>query len=319
MSLCGRETAAVSWPVEKSHSDPRRGYLFALLSMVISGVAIYVNADAVKGFPDSTLYTALKNGVAGLALLAPLAVSGARRRDLKGLSRRQAVLLAAVALIGGSVPYALYFRGLQLSTPVTASLIDHAQFLLVALTALAVLRERLGAGVWVSLVVLFAGLSAGLAADAVKLDAGVPFLAAGTVLFAADFVLMKYLLGGVPPYVVMLFKLGLGSALLLAFTAITGHAGMAARLSLLQWGYVLVTGLVLLGFTAASVAGLRHASATAVTAIPAGSPLVTTLLVMVSRGGSLSPARVLGLLLVLVSLVALFILGRRRETGTRPA
>ena len=305
--------------MEQSAPDPRRGYLFALLSMVVSGVAIYVNAAAVKGFPDSTLYTALKNGVAGLALLLPLAVSPARRQELRHLSRRRLVLLSVVALIGGSIPYALYFRGLQLSTPVTASVIDHAQFLLVALAALAFLRERLGAGVWVSLAVLFVGLSAGLAADAVSLDAGVPYLAAGTALFAADFVLMKYLLRGVPPYVVMLFKLTLGSALLLAFVAATGRMGIVGALPLLQWGYVAVTGLVLLAFTAASVAGLRHASATAVTAIPAGSPLVTTLLVVVGRGGGLSPLRLFGLLLVLVALVAVFILGQRREARARTA
>jgi len=308
--MCGRRYLA---PVEQPARDPRRGYQFALLSMVVSGVAIYVNAAAVKGFPDSTLYTALKNGAAGLALLLPLVVSPTRRRELRRLSRREMLLLSVVALIGGSVPYALYFRGLQLSTPVTASVIDHAQFLLVALAALVFLGERLGAAVWVSLVVLFVGLSAGLAAEAVSVDAGVPFLAAGTVLFAADFVLMKYLLRGVPLYAVMLFKLTLGSALLLAFVAVTGRLGIVGGLTILQWGYVAATGLVLLGFTAASVAGLRHASATAVSAIPAGSPLVTTLLVVIGRGGALSPLRLLGLLLVLVALVAVFILGRRRE------
>jgi len=287
--------------------------------MVISGVSIYVNSDAVKGFPDSTLYTTLKNSVAGLALLAPLAFSPVRRNELRKLTRRQWPLLLAVSLIGGSVPYALYFRGLQRSTPVTASLIDHAQFLIVALAALAFLRERLGAGVWVSLAVLFAGLSAGVAANAVRLDAGVAFLAAGTVLFAADFVLMKYLLRGVPSFVVITFKLCVGSVLLLAYVAITGHLGLAASLSLLQWGYVVVTGLVLLAFTISSVVGLRHASATAVTAIPAASPLVTTLLVLIARGGSLSPVRLLGLLAVLAALVAVFILGRRRESRARPA
>lgn len=294
-------------------ANPGRGYLFALLSMVISGVAIYVNSVAVKGFPDSTLYTALKNAVAGLALVIAFVASRQRRVELRALGRKERVLLAVVAVIGGSVPYALYFRGLALSTPVTASVIDHAQFLIVALAALVFLGERLGAGVWVSLAVLFAGLSAGVAADAVRLDAGVPYLAVGTVLFAADFALMKYLLRRLPPFTVMVAKLGLGSALLLVFVAATGRIVLVAGLSPAQWGYVVLTGLVLLSFTAASLVGLRHASATAVTAIPAGAPLVTTLLVLVSHGGSLPPARVAGLLLVLLALVGLFVLGRRRE------
>ncbi len=287
--------------------------------MVVSGVAIYVNSAAVKGFPDSTLYTALKNTVAGLVLVVPFAASPRRRVGFRDLALKGRLLLAVVAVIGGSLPYALYFRGLALSTPVTASVIDHAQFLIVALAALVFLGERLGAGVWVSLAVLFAGLFAGVAADQVRLDAGVPYLAAGTVLFAADFVLMKYLLRSLPPFTVMAAKLGVGSALLLVFVAATGRIGLVAGLSLVQWAYVVVTGLVLFSFTAASVVGLRHASATAVTAIPAGAPLVTTALAVLAKGGGLPPARLAGLLLVLVALVGLFILGRRRETRERGA
>jgi drug/metabolite transporter (DMT)-like permease len=299
--------------MDNAGTATRRGYLFALLSMAISGVAIFVNSQAVKGFPDSTLYTALKNAVAGLVLLVPLAVSRRRRAELGALTPRERLLLVVVAVIGGSAPYALYFRGLELSTPVTASLIDHTQFLLVAVAALLFLGERLGTGVWVSLAVLFLGLSVGAAADALRVDAGVPFLAAGTLLFAADFVLMKYLLRGVPAFTIMVFKLSLGSALLLALVAATGRLGLAGGLSAVQWAYVGATGLVLLSFTAASVAGLRHASATAVTAIPAGAPLVTTLLVVAARGGVLSPVRLVGLLLVLLAVVGVLILGRRRE------
>jgi drug/metabolite transporter (DMT)-like permease len=262
--------------------------------------------------------------VVGLVVLVILAASGRRRADMAKLGRRQLLLLLLVSLIGGSIPYALYFRGLQLSTPVTASLIDHTQFLLVALFALAVLGERFGAGVWAALAVLFVGLSAGVAASAVRLDPGVPFLVGGTVLFAADFVLMKYLLRGVSPFTVIVFKMGVGSLLLVAFVAVTGHLGQVTVLAPLQWAYVGITGLILLSFTAASVMGLRHASATAVTAIPAGSPLVTTLLVVVAQGGAVAPARLIGLLLVLLALVGLFLLGRRQElkaqrAGTGPA
>lgn len=293
--------------------DPRRGYALAVLTMAISGVSIYVNSLGVRLFSDSTLYTALKNAIVGIALACPLVFSARVRRAYRRLSRPQWLLLLAVALIGGSLPYALYFRGLQLSTPVTASLIDHTQFLLVALLAALFLKERFRATLWAALVVLLIGLSLGLGVRAVRWDAGVPFLLAGTILFAVDFVVMKHLLGSVEPLTVMTFKMTLGSVLLFTFVAATGHAGMVPRLSALQLAFAGVTGLILLAFTVSSVLGLRHASATAVTAIPAGSPIVTTALVLLSQQTSIPAWRLLGLLLALLAVLAIFLLGRYQE------
>lgn len=293
--------------------DPRRGYTLAVLNMLISGVAIYVNSIGVKMFTDSTLYTAMKNAVVGIVLLAAFTVSRQTRARFADLPLPRVLLLLLVALIGGSVPYALYFRGLQLSTPVTASLIDHTQFLFVAVFAAVFLRERFGPAVWVALVTLLVGLSIGISVSAVRLDAGVIFVSAATLLFAADFVLMKYLLRSVAPLTVMVFKMSLGSLLMFAYVAASGRLGLIGGLSLLQWEFVLVTGLILLAFTATSVLGLRLASATAVTAIPAGSPIITTALVFISQRSAIPAARWLGLSLVLLAVLAIFILGLRQE------
>ncbi|MGO9411805.1 MAG: EamA family transporter [Spirochaetia bacterium] len=290
---------------------PLLGYSLAALNMVISGVAIYVNSIGVKLFSDSTLYTAGKNLVTGVALLIAMASSG--RGVFSALRGRDWALLGVVAVIGGSVSYALYFRGLEISTPVTASLIDHTQFLFVALLAAAFLRERWSASIWAALVVLLAGLVIGVAASSARLDAGVPFIAAATLLFAVDFIVMKILLRTVAPLTVMTFKMGAGSLLLFLLVSLSGHAGMIARLSLLQISFLVVTGLILLAFTVTSVLGLRWASATATTAIPAGSPIITTALVALSRNVRIPAARWLGFSLALLAVLAIFILGFRQE------
>ncbi|HYW82409.1 MAG TPA: DMT family transporter [Spirochaetia bacterium] len=302
-----------------STSNPRLGYTLAALNMVISGVAIYVNSLGVRMFSDSTLYTALKNSVVGIALLVPLVFSERSRAAWRRLGARDWLLLVAVALVGGSVSYALYFRGLQLTTPVTASLVDHTQFLLVALFAALFIGERFGPAVWIALAALFAGITLGIGAGTVRLDAGMPFVAAATLLFAADFVLMKYLLRTVSALTVMTFKMTLGSLLLFLFVAAEGKAAGIGELSLLQLGFAGITGLILLAFSVTSVLGLRHASATATTAIPAGSPIITTGLVVVSRHVEISPWRWLGLSLALLAVLAVFILGRRQEQGTARA
>ena len=48
---------------------------------------------------------------------------------------------------------------------------------------------------------LLAGLTVGLSASAVRLDSGVMFISAAALIFAADFVLIKYILRSVAPRV----------------------------------------------------------------------------------------------------------------------
>ena len=300
--------------------NPRVGYAFAALNAVISGVAIYVNSSGVKTFKDSTLYTALKNAVVGVCVLMLLFFFTGARAELKRLTRRQVALLAVVALIGGSVSYALDFRGLQLSTPVTAALVDHLQFLYVAIFAALFLRDRFGPAVWLALGVLFVGLSFGVKVNAVRWDTGVIFLLAATVMFAFDFIVIKLLLRSVSMMTVMVFKMTIGSALLVGYVGATGHLGAVRHLTSTQWQYVIVTGLILLAFTVTSIAGLRHASATAVIAIGAGSPIITTLLVVVNKHTSISSKTLFGLALILVALLVIFTVGRREELrGARVA
>lgn len=293
--------------------DPRLGYYFALLNAIISGVAIYVNSIGVKLFADSTLYTALKNAVVGVALLVPLVMLARARTEYRRLTRPQWGLLLLVALIGGSVAYALDFHGLQISTAVTASVIDHTQFLFVAVFAALLLRERFGPAIWLALLVLFIGLLLGLKLNTVRWNVGAIYILAATLLFALDAIVIKYLLRSVSMLTVMVFKMSLGAVLLLAFVAASGHLGAVRHLSLEQWGFVLATGLILLAFTVTAIAGLRHASATAVSAIPAASPIITTLLVVVSRHTTVAPLTVAGLALMLVAVTTLYMLGRRKE------
>lgn len=306
-------TATASNTPARRAANPRLGYTFAALNAVISGVAIYVNSIGVKTFSDSILYTALKNAVVGVCVLVPLLALSGARTEVRRLNRREWGLLLLVALIGGSVAYALNFRGLRISTPVTAALVDHTQFLFVALFAAVLLRERFGAAIWVALIVLFVGLSFGVSVNAVRVDAGLLFLVGATLLFAFDFIVIKYLLRTVSMLTVMVFKMSVGAALLLLYEAATGRLGAVTHLSGTQWGFVLVTGLILLAFTITSIAGLRHASATAVIAIGAGSPIVTTLLVLLNRQKPIAPATLFGLALVLVAILTIFVFGRRQE------
>lgn len=297
-----------------SRANPRIGYLFAVLNAIISGFAIYINSLGVKLFADSTLYTTMKNAVVGIALLLPVLLITRQRAELRRLNPRQWGWLVLLAIIGGSVPYALFFRGLQLATPVTSSLINHAQFLIVAVLAVVFLSERVGPWVWAALAMLLVGVSFGTNLGAVHWNEGALLVALSTVFFAAGFVLAKRLLASISTVTVMAAKMTLGSVLLFIYVGMTGHLKAITALSTTQWLYALATGVILLAFTVTAFVALRYATATAATAIPAAAPIITTALVALAAGQiKVSPANGIGLALMLVAVVAIVIFGQRRE------
>lgn len=297
-----------------TRTDPRIGYLFAGLNAIISGFAIYINSLGVKLFSDSTLYTTLKNAVVGVALLIPFLLFARKRDELRRLKPREWGWLVLLAIIGGSVPYALFFRGLQLTTPVTSSLLNHAQFLLVALLALVFLGERVGIWVWAALAVLLVGVSYGTNLNAIQWNEGALLVALSTVFFAAGFVLAKRLLTSVSTTTVMAAKMTLGSLFLFIYVGMTGHLSAITTLSATQWLYAAATGLILLAFTVTAFVALRHATATAATAIPAAAPIITTALVALAAGQiKITQTTAIGLALMLVAVIAIVFLGLRHE------
>ena len=98
-----------------------RGLAFAIGAALISGLAIYLNAFAVKQLPDAAVFTTLKNAIAAIILIAVALGLGAAR-DVRLIDRRSWPAVLAVGVIGGSVPFILFFTGLaQASAPSAAS------------------------------------------------------------------------------------------------------------------------------------------------------------------------------------------------------
>ncbi len=123
------------------------GIALAFVAALISGVAIFVNGHAVKHFGDATVYTTAKNAVAGLLLLAlawPLLSSRASGEARLPRARNQKLGVLAIAVVGGSVPFVLFFEGLARAEATQAAFIQKTLVVWVAILAVPLLRERLG-------------------------------------------------------------------------------------------------------------------------------------------------------------------------------
>lgn len=287
------------------------GYRLALLAGVISGFSIYVSSFAVRVLPDATLYTTLKNAVTGLLLLVPVVVLTRCRAELRSLSRREAAWLAALAVVGGSVPYVLFFTGLQMTTAATGSLLNHAQFLVVAALAVPLLRERMTPAAWIGLMLLAAGSVTGTDARALHFNEGAALVLASTVMFAAGMVMTRHLLARVSPELVMSAKMSAGALLLIGYAWSSGHLASVGSLSATQWAVAIGTGLILLSFTIATTYALRSAPAVSVTAIGMASPPITLALQLAAGSNVHFAAGAAWSMVLVVAGAALFLAARR--------
>ena len=119
------------------------GIGLAVGAALISGLAIYLNAFAVKQLPDAAVYTTLKNAVEA-AVLILLALPFGVARDIRLIPRGSWPAVIAVGVLGGGIPFILFFVGLAQASAPSAAFIQKTLFVWVALLAVPFLGERLG-------------------------------------------------------------------------------------------------------------------------------------------------------------------------------
>src|SRR3989338_4350910 len=140
--------------------ESKKGLMLVLGTALISGFSIFINSYGVKGF-DSSVFTFSKNIAVAVALFALLIGIG-QWRELKALSGRQWQQLFVIGAVGGSVPFLLFFKGIQLASGATASFIHKTLFIYATVLALVFLKERVSKGVLLGCALLLAGNYAAL-------------------------------------------------------------------------------------------------------------------------------------------------------------
>ena len=257
------------------------GIALAFVTACISGVSIWVNSRAVAHFPDATVYTTAKNAFAGVVLLAVLLLTrGSQGRDaLSSLTRGRWLSLVAVAVVGGSIPFVLFFNGLKDSHATQAAFIQKTLVIWVALLAVPLLKERFGWPHALAIGLLVGGQAWLLGSVGhVAFGKGEAMILAATLLWAVEIVFVKYLLRSIPPAVVAAARMAIGTVLLLGWLAVTGKLGDLTGFSALQWRWALLTGLLLSAYVATWFAALARAQAIDVTAVLVFGALVTAIL-----------------------------------------
>lgn len=263
------------------------GVLLVLATALLSGVSTFLNGYAVQGTNSDAFVTVRNLAVAGL--LAPVAAVVAVR-SRAGVARRDWGALALIGLVGGAVPFLLFFRGLQLATAdggqVTASFVYRTLFLFATVLAVVVLRERfhpraaLAAGLLMGGNVLLLSLTEPVWTD------GTLYVLAATVLWAVEYSLSKRALTRLRGTTVALGRMGFGAVFLAGYLALTSQWGGVAHLSGGQWAWVGISAALLTGFVLTWYTGLARLDLGVATSVLVLGFPITWLLGIVARGGA---------------------------------
>lgn len=292
-------------------STRRKGLLLAAGTAVISGFAVFLNGYGVRAWAevsDATTYTTVKNLLAGLAIgLVGLGMSRAasRRRPSIPADTRSRLMLVTIAVIGGSIPFALFFEGLARASSAQAAIIHKTLVVWVALLALVFLRERIGWPHVAAIGLLVWGqavLGGGL--GAFSWGSGETMILVATLLWSVEVVVAKRLLPDVSYATVANARMIGGATVLVAWTLVRGADIEWAAVTSSQMIWVVVAAVFLSGYVLTWFAALSMAPAVDVTAVLVGGALITAVLQSTVEGAPLPDPTGAVLLLAGVALAA---------------
>lgn len=296
----------------------RSGLWWALAAATVSGVAVFVNAYGVRAVPDATVYTTAKNLVAAIVLIG-LFVGRARvGRSVRRPARlRPGALagLAAVAVVGGSIPFILFFEGLARASSSQTAFIQKTLVIWVALMAVPLLGERIGLLHVAAIAALVAGqalLAGGV--GSLRFGTAEGLVLAATLLWAVEVVLARRLLRDIPVDVLAVARMGGGVLLLLGWVAVSGRWPQLAGLSPAGWAWAALTGAILAGYVGLWFTALALAPAVDVTAVLVVAAIITSGLNLAVHGSAVGPLTGAGLVTVVAG-AGLAIVASRRRTA----
>ena len=280
-------------------AEASRGALLALGTAVVSGVAVFVSKFGTQAVPDPFVYTTARNLYVGVLLVGLLALLALTRRRGGGrpagrIGRADAARLALIAVVGGSVPFLLFFWGLSLTPAPVAGFIQKTQFLWVALLAGPLLGEALGRWQALALVALLAGTLLQSPVTARSPGAGEALVLAATLLWSVETVLVRRTLRTVDPLSGAAARMAGGAVVLLGFLAVSGRLPGLAGLTPAQWGWVAGPGLLLLAYVLTWYHALRRAPGAVVAGVLTLGAPITALLDAVFVTHRWSPGQALG-------------------------
>lgn len=247
------------------------------------------------------VFTFLKNTIVALLLTAAILFF----KDLKALKQlgpKQWILLVLIGLIGGSIPFLLFFKGLAMSGAAQGSFIQKTMFVYVAAMAMIFLKEKLSKNFLIGALLLLLGNLLLLKTLKFSFTYGDLLIFLATLFWAAENVLSKYVLRELTGRTVAWGRMFFGSIFILGYLGLSGQLSLVENVTFPQIIWISITSMLLLAYVMTWYSGLKYIPVSLATAILLlGSPITTILTVMAT--GKISWQEILSGALILIGLI----------------
>src|SRR3989339_2068232 len=247
-----------------NRNNLNKGIFFALMTSMISGISIFYAKIAVVKISPLVLTSSRNLWVAFLFLV--YFIFSKRLKDIKALKKNELVNLTLVGLIGGALPFYLFFTGLSLIGAQTANIIHKSLFIWVSLLALIFLKEKLNLGYWLAFFLVIIG-NFFFVPFKINFGLGETMVFIATLLWAVENIIAKKILKTISSQMVGLFRMGIGSTILLLSLTINGQLNKLLTINNQQLIIIMIGGSILFFYVYFWYQALKYAPASLVTLI----------------------------------------------------
>jgi len=278
----------------------KKGYLLVISTAFISGLSIYLNKFSVSVI-NPYVFTTLKNVAVALFLVSLILIVG-KWSEIKALNKRSVLNLIIIGLIGGAIPFLLFFKGLSLTTAAKGGFIHKTMFLYVAVLAVIFLKEKINKKLFFSIIALLAGTFLLVKMAPIAFNKGDLLVFLAVLLWSAEQILSKHVLKKLSGLTVAAGRMFFGAIFLIIFLAATGQFKLIADLNAVQFNWMIITSILLIGYVLTYYSGLKKISVSVATCLLALGAPVTTLLSLIFDHKLISIPEVMGVGLVLTGI-----------------
>lgn len=294
------------------------GIYLVLITALISGIANFFNKFGLNALDKNAYqYTTLKNIIPAV-ILSFLVLTPFIWPKLKNLSRNQWLKLFLIGLVGGSIPFLLFFKGLSLTSAVSASFIHKTLFIWVAILALPLLKEKLSKVQLLALFMLLGGNFIWGGFKSFTWGYAHTLILMATILWAVENVIAKIILKNINSLIVAWGRMFFGSLILIGFLIFTQNTEGLFTINSSQFLWLLLVGLLLTGYVITWYSALKKLPITIVSSFLVLASPITTMLNNIFVSHKFINSDIWGLITIVVALTLLWQFKYREKYELNP-
>ncbi|MFH1240135.1 MAG: DMT family transporter [Candidatus Diapherotrites archaeon] len=277
-----------------------KGLILVLITALVSGMSIFINKFGVSEM-NPFVFATMKNLVVGVFLISLIFLLKEWRK-LVAMSKAQWIKLMAIGLIGGSIPFLLYFYALNMTSAINAGFIHKSMFLFIGLFAFVLLKEKMGKNFLIGACLLFAG-NLILFSDISEFGFAEILIFIAILFWAGENVLSKHVLTELKATQVAFGRMFFGSLFMIGFLIVTNQFNLIFELGTMQIQWVLLTSALLFLYVISWYSGLKYIDVSKAAVILLLGQPITALLSFAFLGTGITIIQAAGFLLLLVGVL----------------